>query len=173
MRRTMVLLLLIASGSAASAQQQQQQERKLLDRLLKPDTSLQNPAQNKRFVADRVAIEKKTTPGTVFIARQSTIKRFAGAREFSTNELATPHFRDGGAVAYTASRTQFARKASLNSSTKPLVVRGASDGDKKIASTTFAGGRVFLDRGKSQKAISQHDTPLTIEQVRELLNKNK
>lgn len=31
----------------------------------------------------------------------------------------------------------------------------------------------FLDRGKSQKALSARDKPLTIEQVRELLNKNK
>jgi hypothetical protein len=37
----------------------------------------------------------------------------------------------------------------------------------------FAGNRPFLDQGKSQKALSRQNPPLTIEQVRELLNKNK
>lgn len=171
MRRTMILLLLIASGSAARAQQQ---ERKLVDRLLKPDTTLQNSAQNKRFVARPVAIEKKAAPGSFFIARKPAIKRFGGAREFPTNELATPHFHDGGAIVSTASHPQIAKQpAILNSTTKPFAARNAWDSDRKIASTTFAGSRVFLDKGKSQKAISQHDTPLTIAQVRELLNKNK
>ena len=37
----------------------------------------------------------------------------------------------------------------------------------------FPGTRPFLVQGKSQKALSQQDKPLTIDQVRELLNKNK
>jgi hypothetical protein len=37
----------------------------------------------------------------------------------------------------------------------------------------YAGNRPFLDRGKSQKSLDAHDKPLTIEQVRELLNKSK
>jgi hypothetical protein len=53
------------------------------------------------------------------------------------------------------------------------LVRNASDSDKKNSVAAFSGNRPFLDKGKSQKALSQHDTPLTIEQVRELLNKNK
>ena len=40
-------------------------------------------------------------------------------------------------------------------------------------SHSFAGNRPFLGQGKSQKALSAQDRPLTIEQVRELLNKNK
>ena len=37
----------------------------------------------------------------------------------------------------------------------------------------FSGTRPFLVRGKSQKALSQQDRPLSIDEVRELLNKNK
>jgi hypothetical protein len=44
---------------------------------------------------------------------------------------------------------------------------------RAIATRDFASSRTFLDQGKSQKALSQQDKPLTIEQVRELLNKNK
>jgi hypothetical protein len=52
-------------------------------------------------------------------------------------------------------------------------VRAASNGDKKVNGREFAENRPFLGKGKSQKALNQHDTPLTIDQVRELLNKNK
>ena len=37
----------------------------------------------------------------------------------------------------------------------------------------YASTRLFLDKGKSQKALHAQDKPLTIEQVRELLNKSK
>src|SRR5207302_8409092 len=42
-------LLLLAALPCARGQDQ---ERKLLDRILKPDMSLQNEAQNKKFIAD-------------------------------------------------------------------------------------------------------------------------
>ena len=45
--------------------------------------------------------------------------------------------------------------------------------DRAIATGNFTNSRAFLDKGKSQKALSQQSKPLTIEQVRELLNKNK
>jgi hypothetical protein len=44
---------------------------------------------------------------------------------------------------------------------------------KKYATRDFAGNRPFLGQGKSQKALHAQDRPLTIDEVRELLNKNK
>ena len=52
-------------------------------------------------------------------------------------------------------------------------VRDAPQAGKKIASRAYAGTRPFLDEGKSQKSLNQQNAPLTIDQVRELLNKNK
>jgi hypothetical protein len=52
-------------------------------------------------------------------------------------------------------------------------VRGATEAGRVMATSDFAGKRPFLGQGKSQKALSQQDQPLSIEQVRELLNKNK
>lgn len=52
-------------------------------------------------------------------------------------------------------------------------VRDAPQSDKKVAIRTYAENRPFLDEGKSQKSLNQQNAPLTIEQVRELLNKNK
>jgi hypothetical protein len=47
------------------------------------------------------------------------------------------------------------------------------DVNKRKETNDFAGNRPFLEQGKSQKALSQQKPSLTIEEVRELLNKNK
>ena len=57
--------------------------------------------------------------------------------------------------------------------TRTVEVRHAADGEKKISGNDFARNRPFLGQGKSQKTLSARKPPLTIEQVRELLNKNK
>jgi len=55
----------------------------------------------------------------------------------------------------------------------PYATQSARENGKNVPGTPFAGSRRFLVQGKSQKALNARDTPLTIEQVRELLNKNK
>ena len=55
----------------------------------------------------------------------------------------------------------------------PFITRAAAQSETHVASSTFGQARPFLDQGKSQKSLSAHNAPLTIEQVRELLNKNK
>src|SRR6266540_4086939 len=52
-------------------------------------------------------------------------------------------------------------------------VRDAPQSDKRVATRAYAENRPFLDEGKSQKSLNRQNAPLTIEQVRELLNKNK
>ena len=52
-------------------------------------------------------------------------------------------------------------------------VRGAPQSGQKITSRAYAGNRPFLDEGKSQQSLNQKNAPLTIDQVRELLNKNQ
>ncbi|MBA2744260.1 MAG: hypothetical protein H0U43_08155, partial [Chthoniobacterales bacterium] len=53
-------------------------------------------------------------------------------------------------------------------------VRPAFDAQKAVATSEFDDARrPFLVQGKSQKSLSAKDEPLTLEQVRELLNKNK
>ena len=51
--------------------------------------------------------------------------------------------------------------------------RDAPQSDKKVAVRTYAENRPFLEEGKSQKSLNRQNAPLTIDQVRELLNKNK
>ena len=51
--------------------------------------------------------------------------------------------------------------------------RDLPQSDKKVPSRAYAENRPFLDQGKSQKSLNRQNAPLTIDQVRELLNKNK
>src|SRR5436853_4051629 len=49
----------------------QEQESKLVDRLLRPDTTLRNNAQNKKFIADGASINKRATVGTFYVQEKS------------------------------------------------------------------------------------------------------
>jgi hypothetical protein len=169
-RRAITLLLLSVTLATVRAQEQ---ERRLVDRLLKPDTTLENSAQNKKFVAKGRTIEKQATVRSFYVSREPQTKQFADQREYSAKEFAAHHFRDGEMTATAQARAQRVKKFSIEDGTGALLIRDVPDGEKRIASTEFIGSRQFLGKGKSQKAVSQHDTPLTIEQVRELLNKNK
>jgi hypothetical protein len=169
-RRLIIFLSLAVSVSVAHAQVQ---EGRLLDRLLKPNTTLQNGAQNKRFVVDGKSVGKQAAVNSFYVPEKSLAKQYGGEREFSAKGFAAHHFRDGEIAATVRARAQLVKKADVDSATGALAVRNASESGKKMATSEFSGNRPFLDRGKSQTALSQHDTPLTIDQVRELLNKNK
>ena len=52
-------------------------------------------------------------------------------------------------------------------------VRTLHDANKTVKTRDNPTNRPFLAQGKSQKALDQQKPSLTIEQVRELLNKNK
>ena len=152
----------------------QDQERKLVDRLLKPDMTLQNDAQNKKFVGDGSAsINKRANVGTFYVHQKPRSKNFSGTRDFSTTQFYSQTYR-GRRTAYEVSSHQtFANSKSTYTSQSAHGVRDASQSGKKVASRAYAGNRPFLDEGKSQKSLNRHNEPLTIEQVRELLNKNK
>ncbi len=51
--------------------------------------------------------------------------------------------------------------------------RTAAGSERSAPGREFAGNRPFLDEGKSQKSLNHQEAPMTIDQVRELLNKNK
>jgi hypothetical protein len=52
-------------------------------------------------------------------------------------------------------------------------VRSVHDANKTVETRNNPTNRPFLVQGKSQKVLDQQKPSLTIEQVRELLNKNK
>ena len=152
----------------------QDQEKKLVDRLLKPDMALQNDAQNKKFSGDGSAsINKRANLGTFFIHQKPSSKNYSGTHDFSTTQFYSQTYR-GGRTAYEvpSQQTLANSKAAYGSQTAPGV-RDAPQSGKKVAAHAYGGNRPFLNEGTNQKSLNRKTEPLTIEQVRELLNKNK
>jgi len=163
-----VLFLAGVSGLRA-----QDQERKLVDRLLRPDTTLQSSEQKKKFVADGTSINKKASVGTFYVEKKPNFKKFSKKGEFSTRQFDSRSFH-GNRRAFENSSQQTVGNSRMAYPTQTARgPRDAPQSDKKVASRAYAENRPFLDQGKSQKSLNRQNAPLTIDQVRELLNKNK
>jgi hypothetical protein len=163
--------LLLAALSCARAQDQ---ERNLVDRLLRPDLSLQNTAQNKKFIgANGASINKQATASTFYVQKKSGSKRFSGPRDFSAWQFNARSLHGSDHAANFSSRKQITSSKRSYSTQTARSLRDAHETGRTVDALIFAGNRPFLDQGKSQKALSRQNPPLTIEQVRELLNKNK
>jgi hypothetical protein len=153
----------------------QEQERGLMDRLLKPDTSLANPAQNRKFGDKHIAAFDKPARTPKFSPPQKSVaKNFPEDRAFTPQQFTARHFRASDSAAYLSSRSQSPKNDSL------IVTPAATAGTRVAPQSSetapvreYTGNRPFLDQGKSQKSLRAQDKPLTIEQVRELLNKSK
>ncbi|MGI9113459.1 MAG: hypothetical protein DLM52_11010 [Chthoniobacterales bacterium] len=145
----------------------QEQERKLVDRLLEPNTTLENPAQHKQFNGAGAVTAKSASTRAFYVSNHDLAKTFAGTREFSTRSYSSRPFATKGATLPAAPRTKtFATQDARG-------VSSARDAGKSYDTRKYAGTRPFAGRGKSQEALHQQDRPLSIDDVRELLNKNK
>jgi hypothetical protein len=170
---------MIAIGTlfiAVTTSRAQEQERKLIDRILKPDMELSNSAQNKQFNNTHAVYFDKPVKTRAFSSSSKTIaKTFPEERAFTPQQFAARHFRAGDTTANISLRSQ------LKNSDTVVATPAASAGSRvapesstaPTATRDYPGSRPFLDQGKSQKALSTQNKPLTIEQVRELLNKSK
>jgi hypothetical protein len=152
----------------------QDQEKKLVDRLLKPDMALQNDAQNKKFIGDGSAsINKRANVGAFYVHQKPRSKNFPGTRDFSTTQFYSQTYRGGRTASEASSQQTLANSKAAYGSQTARGVRDAPQSGKKVASRAYAGNRPFLNEGTNQKSLNRQNEPLTIEQVRELLNKNK
>ncbi len=164
-------VLLCIGATAASAQEQ---EGKLMDRLLKPDMSLQNGAQTKQFVATGAATTKSAPTKTFQFSQRSLGKKFSGVKEIHPVEFQTTTSRFQRREANLRPRNELTEARTSYAAGTYSGVRPASDAHKAVTTSEFDdASRPFLVQGKSQKSLSAKDEPLTLEQVRELLNKNK
>jgi hypothetical protein len=151
----------------------QEQESKLIDRLLKPNTSLKNPAEGKQFATPNAAPTGKriSSPGFSF-REKAQPKSFPDQRTVTPKEIPVSHFHAGNSVADLSPRSRPPRTDTTI--TPPGVqVQIAPESGTTIPGREFSGSRPFLAEGKSQKSLRTKNKPLTIEQVRELLNKSK
>ena len=163
-------MALLAFASAVSAQEQ---EGKLVDRILKPNMSLVNSAQNKQFEATEFSGTKHVRSRSYSTSVRSSEKSFVAERAFSTRAVAVRQSPAEDRAANVSTRSQPAKTDMVYIASAADGARVAPESGRNRAAHSFAGNRPFLAQGKSQKALSARDTPLTIEQVRELLNKNK
>jgi hypothetical protein len=159
--------------AALSSVRGQEQERKLVDRLLKPDMGLKNDAQNKKFIADGTSINKRATVGTFYVQKKSNQKSFSAIGHFLTSPFSSHSFHSKRSVFEVSSQQGMGNSRSAYANQIARGTRDAAQSDKKVAVRTYAENRPFLDEGKSQKSLNRQNAPLTIDQVRELLNKNK
>jgi hypothetical protein len=168
--RLSVCFLLLASCLCVRAQDQ---ERSLENRIMKPDMSLENPSQNKKFTADRTSVNKKARVSAFYIQQKSPAKTFGGARGFSAGEFASqPYTQQKQATAASLS-SQHAGTRQYHDGSKQTFVRQAYHNDQTQSPRDYAGSRPYLEQGKSQKSLNRKNRPMTIDEVRELLNKNK
>lgn len=172
MRTLVAIGILFAATSAALAQQQ---ENKLMDRLLRPNMALGNSDQNKKFANTQSTQFTKPAQTRAFhISRKPVQKTFSEQRTFTPQQFAARHFRAGDSAANIATRTQLTKNDTMiatHSATAGTLV--APESRETAPVREYADNRPFLGKGKSQKALSAQSRPLTIEQVRELLNKSK
>lgn len=162
-----IFIALLVATPVVSAQEQ---ESKLIDRLLRPNLSSVNPAQNRRFDAVDLKREQSTRfslPSTVktksFPDRRTFLTRKFAAGVFTAGEM-----KESNSIKSHSPEIDTAQIASVSFRTSP-----ARENGNTLQVTSFANNRSFADRGKNQDTLRAHETPLTIEQVRELLNRNK
>lgn len=172
MRIIVAIGILIAGTSAALAQQQ---EGKLMDRLLRPNMALGNSAQNKKFENTQAAVFNKPARTKTFsVVAKPTQQTFSDQRTLTPQQFAARHFRSGDTAANISTRSQLTKNDTvIPTNTATEGTRVAPENSQTTPVRDYAGTRPFLDKGKSQKALSTQNRPLTIEEVRELLNKSK
>jgi hypothetical protein len=147
----------------------QDQERSLIDRLLRPNMDLQNEAQGKTFVANSKVVAHR---GRLVFEPTVQEKAFADTSTAATKEYRSSSFRVDSQGNPVVETRQINVPAQLTTSSA-RDLHAAYDAGLKVSSRSFADQYAFSDEGKSQKSMNRQNPPLTIDQVRELLNKNK
>lgn len=150
----------------------QHQEPSLVDRLLRPNMELQNNAQGKKFSANSAVIERRGTAGTFLLQPTRREKSFADTRVLAAPEYPSRSFHEEAAAAASLQNRNVNAPANI-STASVRDIHPTYDAHNAIAGRDYAGARLFREQGKSQKSLNRQNPPLTIEQVRELLNKNK
>lgn len=166
MRRALCLGIIVIGTSVFA----QEQERKLVDRLLKPDMTLANGAQNKDFVGVREATAKAVTARQFGGVHQTAIKEYSGQRAFFAWLFGRTREFPRNRAASLSTRSDVPRKTFT---TRESPVREANDSQKSVTAKEYGGIRPFVARGKSQKNLDAQHDQMSIDEVRELLNRNK
>ena len=133
---------------------------------------LQNKAQGKKFVASSAVIEHRGSVGTFVLQPNRAEKSFVNTHALTTAEYpASSSLSAPRTISPIQNRSAHVPGAVGSSSVRDIHTANAPDnaGTPRM----FADQHQFREQGKSQKSLDRQNPPMTIDQVRELLNKNK
>jgi hypothetical protein len=165
------------SGACCFAQQD---EKKLLERVLaKPDMSQINPMNGKKFDSGGFLVKKAASGSSSFLHTQkASTEKYANVRSFLG--IKNPWI---GRKVYESNRASVWSKSSIRNKDTGYPVESASAGKfhegERSASRPEQPFRAspYLAQGSAQGRLDQLseqiDKNMTIEQVREILNKNR
>jgi hypothetical protein len=168
--RWLVFLCLTSFGFETALAKDQ--ERSLIDRLLRPNMELQNAAQGKVFTANSKIIADRGTARTFLVELIATERTFADTRAAATKEYRS-NLVQADALRNSIVETRQVKVPAPLTISSARDLHAAYDANRYVSGRTFPDQRTFRDQGKSQKSLNRQNPPLTIDQVRELLNKNK
>ncbi|MFL6583680.1 MAG: hypothetical protein ACJ8KU_04105 [Chthoniobacterales bacterium] len=152
----------------------QEQENKLADRLLRPNMTLSNADQTKHFYSERGQTTSSSARVKTFDTREDTQpKQFPERRSFFARVFGTHSLQHSAAKADLSTRSDTAANVRSVNPPDSRLPRQSADQSRLVASRDYAVTHPFVERGKSQKFLNQQNPPLTVDQVRELLNRNK
>jgi hypothetical protein len=170
-----IFLLLCLAGFSRPLRAQQQ-ESKLVDRLLRPDMSLANSAQDKKFTAvGGTSVDKKFEAKSFATGDEKAQKTFADSKNFFARVFGTKTFSRADATANAKANADIAYAKIQFATNESSLVRTSSDSSRAAPVHEYADQHPFRGQGTRQKIFSQQqeNKPLTIDEVRELLNKSK
>jgi hypothetical protein len=168
-----MIIMSLAFSAGVATIHAQEQEAKLVDRILRPNMSLVNSAQDKQFGAAGTLVTKKVPARNFWTRDRPVAKSFTAGMASSPGQFATRRYSAQDETANISARSQSTKTDIVFVASAAQSSRVAPETGRNLIAAPFPGSRPFSGQGKSQKALSARDTPLTIEQVRELLNKNK
>src|SRR5438445_9852432 len=95
MRSRLLVLAFLVLATAAYAQEQ---ERKLVDRLLTPNTRLANPDQNKKFTGGLEAPTRSAATKSFYVSEKKLSKSFVADRSATTTSFRTRNYSTQAAL---------------------------------------------------------------------------
>jgi hypothetical protein len=150
----------------------QEQEKKLSERIMQPDMTLNAREQSKSFGGGKGFNSDS----------KANVKEFYFTQHFSAKEFQTKEFRSknywAGDFKFQTHEAAFIKEDSADKkqyATKSAEVKDARESGKTYDSRDYAGVRGTQPNGAAQGTLdAEHNKgPKTIDDVRELLNKNK
>ena len=142
-----------------------------MDRLLRPNAALGNDSQNKKFIADKASIDRHARVSTFYLQKRHEATAYSNTREFNTGKFSGRSYDAKTGNSLLAARSTSPMRSYDTPSARASVE--LRDSHRTVSGSNFAGNRPFLDEGKSQKSLDRKNKPMTIDDIRELLNKSK